>query len=273
MYSPHKFADRIGSIGEPLPELFRTFGMAKATFRRGATSMIAGTPGSFKSVLALNMAAMWAGKGVRSLYFCADSDEATVITRLSGIITGENFGTIERRIIDGDRDRYTKTLDNALSMRAEFEYERMVGIEEIALHVKSYEAVYGAYPDVIFLDNLIDYVSNQMAWDEMQELQGELDALAKMTSSHICILHHAKLKDDFPKKDGTTTSGFPPADWEIQGKITQKPRMILTIAASGMAVKIAVVKNSLGPQSRNADTTWDFSVFDSMQMRDRYRAS
>lgn len=273
MYSPAKFADRIGNIGEPLPEIYKTFGMAKAVFRRGATSMIAGTPGSFKSVLALNLTALWAAKDVRSLYFCNDSDEATVVTRLSGILTGENFSSIERRLIAGDRERYAGVLSDALTMRAEFEYERMLGIEPIAQHVKSYESVYGCFPDVIFLDNLIDYVSSYLAFDEMQELIGELDALAKMTQSHVCILHHAKLKDDFNKKDETRGRGWPPADWEVMGKLTQKPRMVLTIAAQNRAVKLSVIKNSLGPQTPDASVTYDFSAFDSMQMRDRYAPS
>ena len=269
MYSPYKFADRIGNIGEPLPDLFKSLSCAKAVFRRGATSMIAGTPGSYKSILALNMVTRWARQGTRSLYFCADSDEATVVTRLSGIITGENFSTIERRMIAGNHERYTSRLSDALRLKAEFEYERMLGMEELVLHVESYKAVYGGYPDVIFLDNLIDYVSSYLAFEEMQALIGELDALAKMTSSHVCILHHAKLKDDFQKKDDTRGRGWPPADWEIAGRLTQKPRMILTIAAQNSAVKVSVIKNSLGPQTPDASTVYDFAVYDSMQMVDR----
>jgi hypothetical protein len=273
MYSPHKFADRIGNIGTPLPDPYKSFAFAKAAFRRGAVSMIAGTPGSFKSVLALNMTSIWASQGMTVLYFCADSEEFTVTKRLSGIITGESLDLIERRIVGGELEHYGQVLGDAMRGRVEFEYEQMTGIEDIALHVKSYEAVYGGYPDVIFLDNLIDYVSNPMAWDEMQELIGNLDALAKQVKSHVCILHHAKLKDESQvKKDDQRPSGYPPADWEIQGKLTQKPRLILTIAAASMAVKVAVVKNSLGTQTRDASTTYDFSVFSSMQMHDRYRA-
>jgi hypothetical protein len=273
MYSPYKFADRIGNIGTALPDPFRAFQFAKAAFRRGAVSMIAGTPGSFKSVLALNMAVKWAAQGMTVLYFCADSEEFTVAKRLSGILTGESLELIERRIIAGDRDRYAGVLADALKGRVEFEYEQMMGIEEIAVHIKSYEAVYGGYPDVIMVDNLIDYVTNQTAFDEMQELLANADALSKETKSHICFLHHARLKnEDFSKKDDAKPLGQPPADWEIQGKLTQKPRMILTIAAAGMAAKVAVVKNSLGPQTKDASTTYDFSVFNNMQMHDRFKA-
>jgi len=49
----------------------------------------------------------------------------------------------------------------------------MTGIEPVSLHVQSYKAVYGDYPDVIFLDNLIDYVSSYLDFEGMQELIGD----------------------------------------------------------------------------------------------------
>src|ERR1035438_3939122 len=55
MYSLRKFNGRTGNIGQALPDVFPSFALARITFRQGATSMIAGPPGSFKSVTALNL--------------------------------------------------------------------------------------------------------------------------------------------------------------------------------------------------------------------------
>lgn len=272
MYSPQRFADRIGNIGTPLPDPYKSLGaVAKAKFRRGAVSMIAGTPGSFKSVLALNILVRWAQQGITSLYFCADSDEFTVTKRLCGILTGENLDLIERRIIGGDRQRYVDVLTRELGGRAEFEYETMKYSAEIARHIKSYESVYGGYPDVVFVDNLTDFVSSPFAFDEMQELLGDFDGMSKEMQAHFFVLHHAKLPNgnQQQKNEEAKPRGWPPADWEIQGKVTQKPRLAITIAATGLAVKTAVVKNSLGPQDGDAETTYEFIVYNNMQMKDR----
>lgn len=270
MYSPHKFSDRIGNIGQPLPHPFKQLELNRATFRRGATSLIAGTPGSFKSVIALNMAAEWARHNVSSLYFAADSDEVTVVNRLSGIITGQNVETIERRMMEGKRSEYEGALKNRLAGMAEFEYEQM-DFEDVVRHVKSYEAVYGGYPDVIFIDNLIDFVDSPTDYGGMIELIRDMDGLAKEVKSHVCILHHAKLRDTKAKEHGEDDVDpmQPPADWEIAGRITQLSRLVLTICAVGLNVNMSCVKNTNGPQTRDASRVFGFNVYGSMQVKER----
>lgn len=278
MYSPHKFADRVGNIGKALPDPFPVFGHAEARFRKGAVSMIAGTPGSFKSVLALNMLVLWARKGIRGLYFCADSDEFTVTKRLAGIITGENLNLVEGRLIGSDRARWLKRYSQVIqgefedpetgTSRVQFEYEQMRGAEAIATHLKSWEQVYGGYPDVVFIDNLTDFVSSPLAFDEMHELLGALDGISKEVKAHVCVLHHARLQNGGKNDDDDRPKGSPPPDWQIAGRMTQKPRMAITIAATGLTVQMAVVKNSLGPQDRDAQTVYRLAVTRSMQMRE-----
>ena len=82
MYSPKRFAGRIGNIGRKLPDPFNSLGRENIHFRRGSTVMIAGKPGAFKTVVALNMVAKWAEHGTSVLYFSADGDEFTVVRRL-----------------------------------------------------------------------------------------------------------------------------------------------------------------------------------------------
>ena len=264
MYSPRRFASRVGNIGQKLPDVYRALGREGIHFRRGAVSMIAGTPGSFKSVLALNMTASWSKQGVTSLYLSADSDEFTVVRRLSGILTGDSADVVESRLTRHDTERYEKAL--ATLDGVEFEYEQF-DFEELVIRVKSYEAVYGAFPDVVVLDNLIDFVSNPMAWDEMQVLIKNCDGLAKEIKSHVLILHHAKLQAVNPNARNPRPLGQPPADHEIQGRMTQFPRLALTMAATGLNTSVACVKNTNGPQYRDATHYIEFVVLPSMQVR------
>jgi hypothetical protein len=143
--------------------------------------------------------------------------------------------------------------------------------DDIVRHVRSYEAVYGAYPDVIFLDNLIDFVDSPTDFGGMLELIRDMDGLAKEVKSHICILHHAKLRDTKKSENGEDPKDpmQPPADWEIQGRITQLSRLVLTITAVGLNVNMSVVKNTNGPQTRDASRVFGFDVYGSMQVKER----
>lgn len=269
MYSLHKFGNRVGNIGQPLPDPYKQLEDNKAKFRRGATSLLAGTPGSYKSVFALNMLSTWAGQGITSLYFAADSDEMTVANRLSGIITGDAFDTIERRMLNNDRSKYENALAGQLAGRAEFEYEQM-DFEDVVRHVKSFEAAYGAYPDVIFIDNLIDFVETTTDYGGMIELIRDMDGLSKEIRAHVCILHHAKLRGNAREENSEDVDpNRPPAEWEVVGRITQLPRMVLTVCAVGMDVNMAVVKNTLGPSSKDASNVLKFKVYPSMRVTER----
>lgn len=265
MYSPSKFAKRVGNIGTALPSPFPAFDIHKAYFRHGATSMLAGTPGSFKSVAALNMCERWARMGIGSLYLSADSDEFTVVNRLSGILTGDSMEVIERRLISGDSHQIDPYINELKRLKGvEFDYEQM-DIDGVQERIKTYEQAYGHYPEVVFIDNLIDFVDSPDDFGGMLVFIRDLNAIAGQTRSHICVLHHAKLPSGDPKN---VNIGKPPADWEIQGKVTQLSRLVLTLTAVGLDLNMAVVKNTLGPQSRDASVWISFQVQPSMQVID-----
>jgi hypothetical protein len=263
MYSPAKFPSRIGNIGSALPDPFNVFGANQIHFRHGATSMIAGAPGSFKSILALNMLAEWARLGIGVMYFSADSDEFTVVKRLSGILTGDSLDAIEGKILRRQTRRYVEALRKTDSVQ--FEYEQM-NMATIANRIKSYEQVYGRFPEVVFIDNLIDFAESPDDWGGMLILTRELDALAKEVKAHIVILHHARLR--MKENASSPEFGRPPADYEIQGKITQVPRLVLTVAAENMSLRLSCVKNTNGPQTRDASISWRFQVRPNMQIAD-----
>ena len=255
MYNLSKFAARTGRIGRPLPDLYPVLKRNKIQFRHGATSMLAGRPGTYKTVIALNLMYGWAKTGMEILYFCADSDEATVAKRVSSIATGDSADVVEKSFNTNNVGRYETALQPIDGVR--FVY-RQLDMEGIANQVFTFEAVYGDFPDVIFVDNLIDFVPRPDDWGGMLLLTKELKELARETKSHICILHHAKI-------DGDKDKGTPPKEWEIQGKITQIPETVITVGSRMGIVTLDCVKNRNGPD----DTGWlHFRVSDNFRLTD-----
>lgn len=218
--------------------------------------MIAGAPGSFKSVLALNLLTCWARAGLAGLYFSADSDEFTVAKRVGGILTGVPSERVEYDMTRGDVNVYTDALSVMNSVH--FIYAQMF-MTDIANHVKAFEAVYGDWPDVVFIDNLMSYADSAGEWESMREMTRELDSLARETGCHIVILHHTSESAGFDR---------PAPRSAIQGKVTQVPRLVLTVAARGLALYWACVKNTNGPQDPGASVISEFLVKPSMQVED-----
>jgi len=256
MYSLSKFANRTGIIGKPLPPVFDGFNERRITFRQGATSMIAGHPGSFKSVLALNMMVLWARQGISCVYFSADSDEYTVARRVIGILTNQQAEIVENTITNGHADLFISDLQELKDTR--FVYQNL-DLNGITNNLHAYEAVYGAYPDVVFLDNLMNYVDSAGEWEQMRTMTRDLDIMAREMKSHICILHHTS--------EGVSSASPPPRS-AIQGKISQIPRLVLTVAAVGLCQMIACVKNTNGPQDATGRNYMNFMVRDSYRIDD-----
>jgi RecA-family ATPase len=258
MYSLRKFASRTGKIGRPLPDPFPSFALHRITFRHGATSMIAGNPGSFKSVLALNMLTFWARAGKTGLYFSADSDEFTVARRVGAMLTGDADFAVEQNMTNSRVGRYVDAISESLGS-VHF-YYKSTDMDGITATMRTFEAVYGAYPDFVVVDNLMDYVDAAGEWELMRTMTRDLDILARETKSHICILHHTS--------ESAAPPGVVPPSRAVQGKVTQKARLVLTVAAIGTGLQLACVKNTNGPQDPTAKNVLTFFVQPSLRVED-----
>jgi hypothetical protein len=254
MYAIRKFAGRTGGIGTALPDPFGMMGQSRVKFRLGGTSMIAGAPGSFKSVFALNLLTKWAETN-SILYFSFDSDEFTVAKRLSAILTDDDTDTVERDLTRNGR--YTAALARVNSASFVYRNFDLSGIEH---HLGAFEAVHGAYPDIVFVDNLINTVDDPTDWGGMINVTKQLDILARETRSHVCVLHHAS------ESWAQYNPGMPPPSWAIQGKVNQIPRLVLTLACQGNLLRVACTKNTNGPQSPNASDYMSFTVQPSLRV-------
>jgi KaiC/GvpD/RAD55 family RecA-like ATPase len=269
MYSPDKFAGRIGRIGKPLPTPFPVFDKEGISFRQGSTSMIAGMPGSFKSLLGLNLAVKWFHSGKSVMYFSADSDEATVVKRLSSMITGDDASVVEEAFcFETERELIVKTMRYADALKSvrdiKFSYSS-VDLRDVSYELESFATVYGDYPDVVFIDNLIDFAETPNDWGALLLFTRELNNMSRETKSHFCILHHARLDKDHD-------AGLPPADWMIQGRLTQEPAVVLTIGAAGGSLQLACVKNRFGEKYPDASHHNAFNVEPSLRVVQRSEA-
>jgi len=117
--------------GQPLPTVYKAFEAAKINFRRSATSMIAGWPGSFKTCLALNLMVEWAKAGLCGIYISADDDAIGVAGRVGAILSGYPVEAVE----EGLRDKsayYVSTLKQVSSLRFVFS---ATDIDEVDRHM------------------------------------------------------------------------------------------------------------------------------------------
>ena len=263
MYSLAKFASRTGRLGTPLASPFTAYDIENIKFRHGGLSMVAGKPGAGKSLLALNKVVSWSMAGHPVMYFSADSDEFTVARRLGGMISGTPMGQIETM---PQRDLAALLAVDYLRY-ARFEYRRPSRDEApedfIADRMGAFEAVHGSFPPIVFIDNLINYAPSASDWGAMIDFLIELDALARETSSHICVLHHASR--------GYGNHADPVPVEAIQGKVDQIPQLVLTVAANGPVRAVACVKNRNGPDYPDASHFMQFTVEDNLRFTDNYQ--
>lgn len=246
MLSLAKAFGRSANTGRPLPDVYRTFAASKIQFRLAATSMIAGAPGSFKSALALNLLVGWAKLGCYGLYFSFDADEFTTAKRAAAILTKSVVEEVEQGMRGDHADEYRTAL-------AAMDHTRWIykaaDINEIDRHMRAFESVYGEFPHVIFVDNLLNVEGGASEdWNEAREFIRNVDILAREAECHVCVLHHTT-ESDWRK-------GLPPARSAILGKLAQFPRLMLNVAPSteGMSLLVACVKNTNGPQDPSGNT-------------------
>lgn len=249
MQSLAKAFGRSANTGLPLPETYRSFTAAKVLFRRSATSMIAGAPGAFKSALALNLLAKWARAGVHGLYFSADADEFTTAKRSAAILTQRPVETVEAGMRGTSAEFYKRAL---MAMENTRWVYKAADIEEIDRHMRGFEAPYGDFPQVVFIDNLLNVSSAGEDWANCREFIRNLDILARDAECHVCVLHHTS--------ESTYAPGLPPPRSAILGKISQFPRLILTVGANESTLNVAVVKNTNGPQDPTAKTFFPLTI-------------
>ncbi len=225
-----------GKEGEALPTVFKQLDEMEAKIRRGQVTLMAGAPGSCKSLIATTIALY---SKVPTLYFSADSDKATFGTRVMATALDLRMSEAEQLLLAKDEQAFQRLDDLTNHMWVSF--DPSPSPRDIDEEIECFAYIYGDYPHLVVVDNLMD-VSSGTA-DERAGHDSIIDfcrQLARRSGAAVLILCHVT---------GAFTSGdvVIPRDGLMQ-KIDKRPRLIMTLHKYDLnGIGVSVVKNSNGP--------------------------
>lgn len=252
MYSLIQSITVKGAAGEPIPSPYEGLKKMEVEFRRGEFSIVAAGPGTGKSLFAANLA-MYGN--LPCLYFSADSNAATQLSRATAMVTGSNVRTVKGRLLGGDFSEYRKTLGERWWVR--FNYSARPTPSELERDILCYREVFGCHPHLIVVDNITNVDAGSAAGDASSaavSLEGMckyLDEMARGTSAHVLALHHVV---------GEFADGLKPIPLSgLKGQIHAVPSLALTIhkeadGVGGRVLHVSPVKNREGFEDSSGNT-------------------
>jgi len=199
--------------------------------------MIAGPPGSMKTVLALNIVRRMGAK-VPTLYHSSDSDDFTMASRSLSMLTGNLTDETEVWVMNQKQSAY-ETLKDMGHVR--WSFMSSPTIEHMKQEAEAFRELRGTYPHHTVIDIMMDInyegASEQNYWGVMAELKD----MAREQETAITVVHHTS---------ESAKGGSPPPRSAIMGKANQLPTLIVTLwgDAHGGTLDVATVKNRFGPQ-------------------------
>jgi hypothetical protein len=231
------------SAGEPLPDPWPIFGTKQMYLRRGSMTMIAGPPGSMKTVLALNIVRRM-GPKVPTLYHSSDSDSFTVGSRVLAMKKNMQVSAAEELILLSDKTAAISLKDYD---HVRWSFRSSPTVEHMWNEAEAYRTLRGTYPHHTVIDILMDVDYEGAGEQNYWSLMAELKDMARDQETALTIVHHTS--ESFK-------GGSPPPRNAIMGKANQSPTLILTLWGDSKrgTLDIAAVKNRGGPQDPMADS-------------------
>lgn len=235
MYTPRQSLYIRGSAGDPLPKVWDSLDAKGTALRRGQLALVCAGPGTGKSAFVLSYALK---SRVPTLYFSADSDAFTQLSRSVSILSGWPLDRSTRAVRKADLREVAEELDD-LPIR--FNYKASPSLDVIEESLQAYDALYEDYPHLIVVDNITNVRTDAGEADDpfsgLEALMDYLHEMARETGSCVIGLHHVT----GPHNDGDKPiplSG-------IKGQIGRVPEMILTLHR---------VSDGFGPDMLNVST-------------------
>lgn len=199
------------------------------------------------------MFAQWyvTNMGIPTLYFCADSDSNTAITRLIAERTGYLTDQIVEALENGGEEYYERYLKDS---QIHFCFDSGPTLGDIAEELEAYIELWDRFPRVILVDNLVN-VEAEMGeeYSGMRLISKELHRLSRETGAAVIVLHHMR-------EVGNPLRPQPRTD--LDGKVAKLPERILSVAfdPTERLFYIAVVKNRGGPSDPTGQQTFLLSA-------------
>ena len=206
--------------------------------------MIAGQPNAGKSLIALYYAVQ---AKVPTLYISADTDSYTTSIRSAAMVSGHQVATVEETFSSGgDTKFYLDQLGSIKHLR--FDFTPSPTLDDIDLSIQAYGEAFGEWPHLIVVDNLMNVAAlHDNEWTGMRDIMKAMHNVARETDAAVFILHHTSEAEGKPE--------FPPSRKSIQGKVSQLPEMILTVALDHQTseFRVACVKNRFARNSASGE--------------------
>ena len=239
----HRAWSTVQTKATPLPDVWRALKAHQIQFRRGQVCMVAAAPNAGKSMFALVYAIR---AGVPTLFFSADTDISTVALRVAAATSGHTQVTAEANL-NNDPNFYRKYLDGVSNIQ--WVFDSSPNLDDLEMEIKAYVELYGIYPELIVIDNLMNVVAeSENEWAGLRDIMMNLHDMARKTEACVLVLHHVSEASEY----GSPT--MPPPRRAIHGKVSQLPAVILTLGydPSQGFLRVAPVKNRFGPHYADA---------------------
>lgn len=230
MQTLSRIAQRPQETGAFLPDVFTPLANKGIRLREGTVTFIAGVAGAMKTGLAL----YWVGRlGRPALYFSADSEPFEMLERAAAMVTGDSMTQVR-----ANPSAYAEALD---SLPIRMVFEDSPSYDDLLLEVAAYAEVHGRFPETIVIDNLLNLTGeNENEWASHRDHAKVIHKITRITKATVIVLAHMG-------EDKVDPSQNPQPRTKLQGKVSQLPKVILSLAFDGQRLKVAAVKNRFGP--------------------------
>jgi len=148
--------------------------------------MIAGPPGSMKTVLALNIVRQM-GADVPTMYHSSDSDDFTMASRTLSMLTGTPTDETELWVM-GQKQLAYETLKDMDHIR--WSFKSSPTLEHMYMEAEAFRELKGEYPHHTVIDIMMDIDYEGAGEQNYWALMAELKDMAREQETAITVVHH-----------------------------------------------------------------------------------